>query len=178
MAELTTLARPYARAAFEYARDQKDLSGWSAALGLAAAVADENSIRKVLASPSLTAEQKSTNYTEVCGDKLNAHQQNFIKVLAENKRLALLPEIFSLFELYKANQEKTVEVEVQSAYAIEDAVAQNLKKALSEKLDREVNLHTAINKDLIGGALIRAGDTVIDGSVKGRLNKLAEAIGA
>lgn len=178
MAELVTLARPYARAAFEYARDQKDLSGWSAALSLVAAITAEQTIAKVLTSPALTAEQKSKVYLDVCGDKLNAQQQNFIQVLAENKRLPLLAEIRQLFELYKANQEKTVEVDLQTAFAVEDAVAEKLKNALSKKLDRKVNLHTSINEDLIGGALIRAGDTVIDGSIRGRLAKLGEALGA
>lgn len=177
MAELTTLARPYARAAFEFARDQKDLGGWSASLRLAAAVTADDTVALVLASPSMTAEQKSTAYITVCGDKLNASQQNFIKVLAENKRLPLLSEIFQLYELYKANQEKTVEVSVESAFAIDAALTEKLKKALGKKLDREINLVTAVNKDLIGGALIRAGDTVIDGSIRGRLAKLAEAMG-
>ncbi len=177
MAELTTLARPYAKAAFEFARDQKDLASWSSALSLMAALTNENNIVKVLASPTLTPEQKSAMFVEVCGDKLNPTQQNFVRVLAENKRLSLSKEISELYELYKANQEKTVEVEVQSAFAIDDAIAEKLKNILSKKLDREVHLHTSINKALIGGALVRAGDTVIDSSVKGRLAKLAEAMG-
>lgn len=178
MAELTTLARPYAKAAFEYARAQKDLSGWSQALSLAAAITVEANVSKILASPSRTAEQKSQAYIDVCGDKLNAQQQNFIRVLAENKRLPLLGEISTLFEMYKANQEKTLDVDVQSAFEIDAAVTEKLKTALSQKLDREVKLQTTINKDLIGGALIRAGDTVIDGSIRGRLAKLGEALGA
>lgn len=177
MAELTTLARPYARAAFEFARAEKNLASWSEALGLVAAINEEVSIKKVLASPSLTAEQKSAAYIDVCGDSLSASQQNFLKVLSENKRLPLLDEIHNLFELYKANQEKSVEVDLQSAFAIDSDIEEKLKTTLSKTLDREVNLHTSIDKDLIGGALIRAGDTVIDGSVRGRLAKLAEAMG-
>jgi len=176
MAELTTLARPYARAAFEYAKSKKDLAGWGEALTLSAAITTENTIVSILASPALTAEQKSAVYIEVCGDGLDGAQQNFIKVLADNNRLSLLGEIHDLFQLYKANQEKTVEVDVQSAYAIASSIEDKLKETLSEKLDREVNLHTSIDKTLIGGALIRAGDMVIDGSVRGRLAKLAEAM--
>lgn len=178
MAELTTLARPYARAAFEFARDQKELGAWSVALKLVSAITAQKNFAEVLASPKLTASQKSQTYIDVCGDSLSTGQQNFIRTLASYKRLSLLPQISGLFELYKANQEKTVEVEVESAFAIDNALIEKLKQALSKKLDRAVNLQTSVDKNLIGGALIRAGDTVIDGSIRGRLAKLAEAIGA
>lgn len=178
MAELTTLARPYAKAAFESALAAKQLQEWSDALALVSAVSSEDNMQAVLASPGQTSEQKSALFIEVCGDKLSPAQQNFIKVLADNKRLVLLPQISALFELYKANQEKSVEVNIASAFEISPELEQKLAKALSAKLDREVQLQTSIDKSLLGGALIRAGDTVIDGSVRGRLAKLAAAMTA
>lgn len=176
MAELSTLARPYAKAAFEYAREAQDLAGWEKQLVTAAAVAVSDVIRKVLSSPSLTSEQQATIFLDVCGDELTTSGQNFIKVLAENKRLALLPEIADLFLQFKANQEKSVEVELSTAFEISAELQDRLAKALNGKLNREVNVHSVVDKSLLGGVVIRAGDVVIDGSVRGRLAKLAEAM--
>ena len=176
MAELSTLARPYARAAFEFAVNVNDLAAWSASLSTAAKVSQAENMQKVLSSPSLTSEQQATLFVEVCGDELSANAQNFIKVLAENKRLPLLPEITSLFDEFKANREKSVDVEVATVFELDEALQQKLAATLSEKLEREVNLQTTIAKDLIGGVVIRAADIVIDGSISGRLAKLSEAM--
>ncbi|WP_188152083.1 F0F1 ATP synthase subunit delta [Teredinibacter waterburyi] len=176
MAELITLARPYARAAFEFARDGGDLQGWSNALTNAANVSLQDSIRKVLSSPALTANEKASAFIEVCGDQLGEKQQNFLHVLADNNRLDLLAQVQALFELYKANQEKAIDVDVQSAFEISPELQTKLAEALSKKLDRKVTLQTAVDSSLLGGAVIRAGDTVIDRSVRGRLAKLAEAM--
>ena len=113
---------------------------------------------------------------EVCGDTLLNEGRNFIGVLASNKRLPLLPEISSLFEQYKANQEKTINVDVISAFELSGDTEQSLAEVLSKKLEREVKVDSSVDPSLIGGVLIRAGDLVIDGSVRGRLNKLAEAM--
>ncbi len=176
MAELSTLARPYARAAFEYAVNANDLSLWSKQLAVAASVAQAENMVKVLSSPSLTSDQQATQFIAVCGDELASNAQNFIKVLAENKRLPLLPEIAALFDEFKANREKSVEVEVATAFELDAAIQEKLANALSGKLEREVTVQTAIDKTLVGGIVIRAADVVIDGSVRGRLNKLAEAM--
>ena len=176
MAELTTLARPYAKAAFEYAHAANALQTWSDMLALAAAVAQQDGMQKVLISPSYTAEQKAATFVDVCGDQLNAQGQNFVRVLAENDRLELLPEIDQLFDVFKANQEKSIDVEVATAYELGSDVQDKLAKALSAKLDREVKVSSSVDKSLLGGVLVRAGDTIIDGSVRGRLTKLAEAM--
>ena len=176
MAELSTLARPYAKAAFEYARDSSALSAWSEQLATAAAVTIDSRMELVLNDPSLTAEQQARTLSEVCGDELIAQVSNFIAILAANKRLALLPEIHSMFAQYKANQEKSVDVEVVSAFELADATRDNLADVLGKKLEREVTVRTYTDQNLLGGVLIRAGDLVIDGSVRGRLNKLAEAL--
>jgi F-type H+-transporting ATPase subunit delta len=176
MAELTTLARPYAKAAYEYAQSQKKLTEWSAMLGLAAAVSSDETVRLVLMAPRLTSDEKARTFIEVCGDKFDAKVQNYIRVLAENNRLLLLPEIAELFELYKAEQEQSVDVEVASAFALTNEQQDKLAKVLSARLSREVRLHATEDSSLIGGVIIRAGDLVIDGSVRGKIAKLAEAL--
>ncbi|MGK0440598.1 MAG: F-type H+-transporting ATPase subunit delta [Pseudohongiellaceae bacterium] len=176
MAELSTLARPYARAAFEYAATASNLAEWSTQLATAAVVAQADNMVKVLTSPSLTTDQQAEKFITVCGDELSANAQNFIKVLADNKRLPLLPEIAALYEQFKANREKSVDVEISTAFELDAAMQEKLSAALSGKLERDVNLQTVIDKQLLGGVLVRAGDVVIDGSIRGRLNKLAEAM--
>ena len=176
MAELSTLARPYARAAFEYALSRGALDSWSTALATAAAVSVEPRVATLLSSPALTAEQQANSIIEVCGGDLEEDQRNFLKVLASNKRLPLMPEIASLFDALKADQERSVDVKVVSAFALEESTRQTLAEVLSKKLEREVNVETEVDEALLGGVLIRAGDLVIDGSVRGRLNKLSEAM--
>ncbi|AHG43459.1 MULTISPECIES: F0F1 ATP synthase subunit delta [Pseudomonas syringae group] len=176
MAELTTLARPYAKAAFEHAQAHQQLANWSAMLGLAAAVSQDDTMQRMLKAPRLTSAQKATTFIEVCGDKFDAKAQNFIHVVAENDRLPLLPEIAELFDLYKAEQEKSVDVDVTSAFALNQEQQDKLAKVLSARLGREVRLHAAEDASLIGGVVIRAGDLVIDGSVRGKIAQLAEAL--
>jgi len=176
MAELTTLARPYAKAAFEHAQANQQLAAWSAVLSLAAAVSQDETVQQVLKAPRLTSVEKANTFNEVVGDKFDAQAQNFIHVLAENERLLLLPEIAALFEVFKAEQEKSVDVEVTSAFALSTDQQDKLAKVLSARLSREVRLHAAEDSSLIGGVIIRAGDLVIDGSVRGKIAKLAEAL--
>ena len=176
MAELSTLARPYAKAAFQYAADASDLQGWSDSLAVAAAVASQDTVVKLLSSPSYTATQQAEKTIEVCGDALNDKSRSFVQVLAENRRLKLLPQIYQQFEVLKANREKTVEVSVVSASEISTEQQEKLASALSSKLEREVSMQVSIDDSLIGGVVVRAGDTVIDGSIRGRLAKLAEVL--
>ena len=176
MAELTTLARPYARAAFDTAPADGQLTEWANALAVAAAVACEQKVKQLLVAPGLTAAQKSAAFADVCGAELSHKFKNFVSVLAENKRLALLPFIQTLFLDLKAQLEKAVNVDVTTAFELSAESKAQLVIALTKKLDRVVTLESSIDKSLIGGAIIRAGDTVIDGSVKGRLAKLAEAM--
>jgi F-type H+-transporting ATPase subunit delta len=176
MAELSTLARPYAKAAFEFALSDKDLAGWSARLATAAAVSCTETMQKVLSSPSLTSDQQAQYFIDVCGEELAEKSRNLIKVLAQNKRLSLLPEIRKLYEGFKANREKSVEVDVATAFELDESLQEKLATALSSKLERDVNVQTVVDKGLIGGVIIRAADVVIDGSVRGRLAKLAETM--
>ena len=176
MAELTTLARPYAKAAFEYALATKSLQSWFEALEVSAAVAEQDQMKKALAVSGLTAAQKASVFVQVCGDQMDENVKNFIHTLASNKRLALLPYIKVLFAKMKAQQEKSIEVEVTAAYELSVDLINKLAQALSAKLDRKVTVQGSVDKSLLGGVVIHTGDTVIDGSVRGRLAKLAEAM--
>jgi len=176
MAELSTLARPYAKAAFEFADSAGDLQGWSQSLSTAGAVAQQPAVVKLLSSPSSTAAQQAAAVVEICGDELGATGQNFISILSENRRLQLLPQISHQFEIMKANREKAVDVELVAAHEMDAEQQQKLSDALSAKLERKVNMQVSLDKSLLGGAVIRAGDTVIDGSIRGRLTKLAESL--
>ncbi|MDC1436518.1 F0F1 ATP synthase subunit delta [Gammaproteobacteria bacterium] len=178
MAELTTLARPYARAAFEVAVKTKDLQLWSDMLTQLANVVSNERVAGLLSLPSLTGEQQAKIVIDLCGDEINAQVQNFVIVLSENKRLSLLPEIVGLFDILKAEQEKTVDVEISTAFALIDETEKKLAEAIKAKLNRDVKIHSQIDKNLIGGIVIRAGDLVIDDSVRGKLHKLAEAMGS
>lgn len=176
MAELSTLARPYAKAAFEYAVEASDLGGWSDSLALAASVAQQPAVVALLSAPSATAAQQADALVGVCGDQLLQGCQNLIAILSENRRLPLLPQIYQQFDMMKANREKAIDVNVSAARELDDKQQKTLSHALSAKLERSVNLQVSIDKSLLGGAVIRAGDTVIDGSIRGRLTKLAETL--
>ncbi len=176
MAELITLARPYARAVFETALQDGALDKWSDMIALSAAVSGEAEVSSLLSSPSLSCEQIAEAFIAVCGDALDDKARNFVSLLAENKRLVLLAEISTLFENLKANQEMSVDVEITTAFEISSGVSNKLAQALKGRLNREILLATNVDKSLIGGAVIRAGDNVIDSSVRGKLSKLAESM--
>lgn len=177
MAELITIARPYAKAAFEYALKNNALANWSDMLGYASVVASDEAMIKCLDNPQLTSDKKAEIFISVCADKIDAAGKNFVRQLSQNKRLAALPEIFILFSILVAEQEKTVDVTVQSAYELDDTQVQKLVTALKQRLGREVNLQSNVDASLIGGLVIRTGDMVIDGSIRGKLAKLNQQIG-
>mgnify|MGYP005987745533 CR=1 FL=1 len=175
MAEVNTVARPYTKAAFEYALDKGNLDQWSAMLSLAAAAAGEENIARVLGNPALTDTQKADLMISICDDADEAGK-NFLALLAENKRLAALPEISNQFAKLKANQEQSLDVEVTTAFALLDEQQEKLAQALKTKLGRDVTLTSQIDKAILGGVVVRTEDLVIDGSVRARLAKLAEAM--
>jgi F-type H+-transporting ATPase subunit delta len=176
MAELTTLARPYARAAFEQALAAGALAAWADALATAAAVAAQPRVAQLIAAPGPTPAQKADALIAVCGDALPEAARNFIRVLAENRRLPLLPQVHELFLAFKANQEQAVDLEVSSAFDMPAEQAARLADAIGRKLQRTVRVSTTVDKTLIGGVVIRTADLVIDGSVRGRLAKLSESM--
>lgn len=178
MAELSTLARPYARAAFEVAQADADLQQWMESLSTAAAVVGHGTVEALLASPDLTDEQKSSAINDLLGELSTPKIKNFLAILAENKRLSLLPYISELFNAMKAEFEKAVEVSVATAFPMADPMVNTLTKSLKSALQREVKLSSQVDQSLLGGVVIHAGDTVIDASIKGRLAKMAETVKA
>lgn len=176
MAETITLARPYAKAAFEVALASNELGVWSKTLRLLAELTANEQVRRVLLAPSLTGSEQAKILTDLCGDELTPKAQNLINLLSDNKRLALLADISALFEALKSNQEKTVDVELSTAFELNQDVVNKITQALQTRLNREIKLQTRVDAQLIGGAVIKAGDTVIDSSVRGKLTKLAEAM--
>jgi F-type H+-transporting ATPase subunit delta len=178
VAERATVARPYAKAAFEYARAAKAFAGWSRALATASEIVADPRVAPLAKNPLLTAADLANLIIDVAGSKLDAGMQNFVRVLAENHRLLLLPEISARYEELRSAVENTVDVEVTSAVPLNDAQAQRLEQALSTRLRREVRMRTSVDAALMGGAVVRAGDLVIDGSLKGRLDRLATELGS
>lgn len=176
MIEPITLARPYARAAFEYGRAAGTLDSWSLALGELAAVAGEQRVVSVLNDPALTGERRAQVLSDLVGDSVAPPVKNFVRIMAENDRLALLPEVAGLFADMKQQLEATIAVEVTSAFDMSDAELSALSESMAKKLDRSVSIKSHTDPSLLGGAVIRAGDLVIDGSVRGRLNKLAGSL--
>ncbi len=178
MAERATIARPYAKAAFEYARGAKAFSEWSRGLNTAAEIVADPRVSRLCSSPQLSAAELAGLVTDLGGASLDAGMQNFVRVLAENRRLLLLPEIAAQYAELRSAVENTMDVEVTSAVALDAAQSANLVRALNARLKRQVRLQNSVDSALLGGAIVRAGDLVIDGSLKGRLERLATELGS
>jgi len=175
MSELTNLARPYAKAAFEFAVEHNALQAWSDMLFFAAEVAKNPYVADSLHNGA-AAEAQAEFFLQVCGEQLNAHGQNFVKVMAENHRLLALPAVFEAYVALKAEYEKEATVDVVSASALSATQQDKLAAALSQRLARKVKLNCSVDPTVVGGMLIKAGDMVIDGSVRGKLDRLATAL--
>jgi len=173
MIEPTTLARPYARAAFEHARAAGHLAAWQTALSELAAITADPKVAAAMRDPNQTAAQRAMTLSGLAGEAVPSAVANLLAIMADNGRLALLPEVAMLFDQLKQAVESTVAVHVTSAYPLSDAETQQLADTMQEKLARSITLTSETDPSLLGGALIRADDLVIDGSVRGRLNKLA-----
>jgi F-type H+-transporting ATPase subunit delta len=176
MADRATVARPYARAAFAHAQGSKELAAWSKLLGSAAAAAADARVARLIGNPHVTGDELVALFADVAGKAGGEAGRNFLRTLAENGRLALLPQIAAQFEVLRAEVEGVVDVEVVAAREIAAPQQKRLTEALTRRLGREVRLHTRIDASLLGGAIVRAGDLVIDGSLKGRLARLASAL--
>ena len=176
MAEKTTIARPYAQAVFELAQSHKELPRWSEMLQLAATVAADERVAALFGNPNVDQDRVVKLFLDICGEKLNDAAQNLIRLLVENDRMDVLTEIAGLYEVYRADAERTVEAHVISAFPVDAGQQQQIIATLKKRLGREVTLSCETDKDLLGGAIIRAGDLVIDGSVTGQLAKLQVAL--
>jgi ATP synthase, F1 delta subunit len=174
MAEKVTLARPYARAAFESAREHKDFERWSQMLAAAATTVADERVVKLLSSPRVRPKDLVELVAEASG--ADERGRNFLSTLAQNRRLGVLPEVAAIYEELRAEVENITDVHVTSAVQLDETQRTRLTAALTKRLKREVRLHCAVDASLIGGAIVRAGDFVIDGSLKARLERLASQI--
>ncbi|APR02998.1 F0F1 ATP synthase subunit delta [Thauera chlorobenzoica] len=175
MAENVTIARPYADAAFALARGANALGPWSEVLDRLALVAADSAMQACFTDPKLSADQLNKLMVDVAGD-LNAEQQNFIRVLVENERLQVLPEIRDLFVALKNEHEGVLEAKIASAFPLDDAALAALKADLEARFKVVINVTVSIDPELIGGVRIAVGDEVIDASVRGKLANMAAAL--
>lgn len=178
MADTATIARPYARAAFDYARDANALAAWSALLANASAALADERVAALIGNPHVRNPELVELLLDVAGGAGNEHARNFLRLLTENRRLGALPEIAAQFEALRADVENTIDVTVTSALPLTAEQSAKLSAALAKRLQRTVRLHAEIDPSLIGGAVVRAGDFVVDGSLRGRVERLGTAMAA
>lgn len=176
MSELSTAARPYAKAVFEMAQAESDLGGWSETLEFLSAVVSDDTMREAIDAPASSRQSKSETLIKVCGDKLSDKAKNLIRLMADNDRLSLLSDVSKQFESFKADSEGTVEAVVRTAMNLDESQQGRIAEALGKRLNRKVNVVCVIDESLLGGAIIQANDLVIDGSIKGKLDKLGQAL--
>lgn len=176
-ADAITIARPYAEAVFGRALETGRLSEWGEVLEFLAAVVSDAAARDFITNPAVDQQQKVDLVLEVAGDRLDEEGRNLVRLLVENGRLVLLPEISRLYAQLRSAHEGLLDVQVTSAYALDPELEKELSRILREKLGREVKISSEEDPGLIGGVRIRAGDLVIDGSVAGQLSRLANELG-
>lgn len=176
MSEQSTLARPYAEAAFRLAQDENDLAGWSHRIATLVAIVSDTRMAALIADPSVSSKRVAALIAEIAGNGLGERGGNLIKVLAENDRLTLLPEIRAQYEVLRASAEGTLDATITSAHPLTQAQIDELIVGLRAKFNRAVRVELAVDPELIGGAVIAIGDQVMDGSVRGRLRKMASAL--
>ena len=178
MAEPSTVARPYAEAAFRLASGANALARWSGMIGALAQVAEDKRIQAAIADPARSDAQAAGVFISILAGKLDGQAENFVRVLAENNRLELLPEIHLQFEVLKNEREGVVEVEVYSAFELTEAQIADLAQRLEKRTSRKVRTRVEVDKNLIGGVKVVIGDKVIDGSARGQLAALENALKA
>ncbi len=176
MSEAITTARPYAQAAFDEAQKLADLKGWAEMLVSLAEAVSNPEVSEIVTSPRVAKTQVESLMDALLGGQASQQQRNFVRVLVENQRLLLLPEITALYESLRAEAEKTVNVVVDSAFELSAAQQEKITSSLKARMGREIKLVCKVNKELLGGVVIRAGDKVIDGSARTRLGEMANAL--
>jgi F-type H+-transporting ATPase subunit delta len=177
MSDFTTAARPYANAVYDTARENNALDSWSDALANLANVTSDSQMSELLDNPELGKIQKGELVIQVLGDKLTEQQQNLVKLMAENGRLKLMPDVVEQFEVARAKAENKIDAEVISAFELTAEQTNELVNTLKNKLGCDITLTTTIDESLIGGVVIKAGDTIIDASMKSQLDSLALSLG-
>ncbi len=175
MSECSTLARPYAKAAFDFAVENQAVAKWQEMLAFTSEVTRNAQVGELL-SGSIAPETLAKTFISVCGDEIDEHVQNLIRVMAENGRLTTMPEVLAQFIQLRDTLESTVEVDVLSANELSEQQSAKISAAMEKRLSRKVKLNCKIDKSVIAGVIIRAGDLVIDGSVRGRLERLTDVL--
>ncbi|AAN45255.1 F0F1 ATP synthase subunit delta [Shigella flexneri] len=175
MSEFITVARPYAKAAFDFAVEHQSVERWQDMLTFAAEVTKNEQMAELL-SGALAPETLAESFIAVCGEQLDENGQNLIRVMAENGRLNALPDVLEQFIHLRAVSEATAEVDVISAAALSEQQLAKISAAMEKRLSRKVKLNCKIDKSVMAGVIIRSGDMVIDGSVRGRLERLADVL--
>jgi F-type H+-transporting ATPase subunit delta len=176
MAEAVTQARPYAEAVFRLADDGGTLAAWSETLAAMAAVADHPEVREYIGNPGLTAEQLYGLFVSLLRREIDKEAQSLVRVLISNDRLALLPQIYEMFEHLKHAREGVLDANISTAFSLDDAQLKDLVAGLEAKFKSRINAQVTVDKELIGGVKVVIGDEVIDGSVRGRLATMAAAL--
>lgn len=176
MSDINTIARPYAKAVFESAVEHKLLEDWSLQLKNLALIVKNEHMLPLLSNPLIAKEELVKLICEIAGRSLNEEGKQLISLLAEKKRLNILPAIANHYENYLAEFERTIDVRVVSAFPIDQTRLQKLQHALQKYLNRQVHLQFDIDNTILGGAIIYANDLVIDGSLRKRLNRLSESL--
>ncbi len=178
MAEISTIARPYAVAAYNLAKEKNALASWSDMLGLMSAVATNDDMQSFINDPKVISSDLESTFLKVCGDKLNTHGQNLVKVLVEYGRMSIIPFISEAYEDLKAQDEGVLEAQIISANKLTKKETDELVKKLEAKFSKKVEATVVIDKEILGGVKIIVGDTVIDASVKSQLQNLAYTLSA
>jgi F-type H+-transporting ATPase subunit delta len=176
MSEQISLARPYAKAIFELARDAGEYTGWSDQLELLAMIAQDAAMIGVIHNPDVSEQQLAELIIGVAGDHLNEQGQNLVKLLVRNDRVSAVADINQQFLVLRDNAEQVIEAQLITASEVDEAQKKNIEAALSSRLGKQIKLETTVDESLIGGAIVRAGDWVVDGSVKAQLQELIGAI--
>ncbi|EMI4429090.1 F0F1 ATP synthase subunit delta [Providencia rettgeri] len=175
MSEIATVARPYAKAAFDFAVENQAVAKWQEMLAFTAEVTRNEQVGELL-SGSIAPETLAKTFISVCGDEIDEHVQNLIRVMADNGRLTTPPEVLTQFIQLRDSLESTIEVDVISANELSEQQSAKISAAMEKRLSRKVKLNCKIDKSVIAGVIIRAGDLVIDGSIRGRLERLTDVL--
>lgn len=174
MAKFSNIARPYALAAFEFARDHQQLATWKKFLTFAAYIVNQPEVNQLIRNPELPAKQFTELFYELLSFQLDIEQKNFLLILSSNKRFFVLPQIAHLFDMLYAAHERTKSVRIVTAVEIDKPLKEKLTDVLSKRINHDVTLHSEVDPAILGGAIIHIGDRVIDGSIRGKLTRLLE----
>ncbi len=176
MAGNSTLARPYAKAAFDHARDKGELQYWSDMLALAAAIGSDPIVRQAYGHPAMKPSDWADLFLAVGGGEFSEAFGNFLRLVAENGRIPLIADIRDLFEQYRAEEEGKLEVRVITAVPLNDEQRDRLAKVLEKRFEKSIELECHVDPQILGGAVLHAGDFLIDGSIRGKLERMAAVL--